>query len=140
MGSSHSKQKDALANKNKMAGPRIWIPLDALQSAAYASLSMTAKALLIDLAAQLRAKFGEVKNNGDLTTALRVLSLRGWKSDKTIRRAAKELEKAMLVVKTRQGHLPNKANLYAVTWLELNESSKLDITKIGFPYKAYLKF
>jgi hypothetical protein len=140
MGTSHSKQTKALANKSKMTGPRIWIPLEVLQCKAYASLSITAKALFIDLAAQLRGKFGEVRNNGDLTTALRVLANRGWKSDKTIRRAAKELENVLLIVKTRQGHLPNKSNLYAVTWLELNENPKFDITKIGFPYKGYLKY
>ncbi|WP_052184959.1 hypothetical protein [Methylotenera sp. N17] len=140
MGSSHSKQTKALGLKDKMSGPRIWLPLDVLFGKAYASLSITAKALLIDLAAQIRSRYGEITNNGDLTTALRVLSKRGWRSDKTIRKAAKELEGALLIVKTRQGHLPNKANLYAVTWLALNESPKFDFTKIGFPYKGYLKF
>lgn len=123
--------------KDKMRGPRIWLPLDVLQGAAYASVSTTAKALLLDLAAQLRAKHGEIYNNGDLTTAMRVLSKRGWKNDKTIRNAAAELEKAHLIVKTRQGHLPNTCNLYAVTWLELNENRKLDITKRGFQFNGY---
>ncbi|MGJ8620070.1 MAG: hypothetical protein ACSHWN_07050 [Methylophilaceae bacterium] len=125
-------------NMDKMKGPRIWFPLDVLQGSAYASVSTTAKALLLDLAAQLRAKHGKIYNNGDLTTAMKVLSKRGWKNDKTIRNAAAELEKAHLIVKTRQGHLPNTCNLYAVTWLELNENRKLDITKRGFPYKAYI--
>ena len=140
MGSSHSKQMSSRIQKNKMIGPRIWIPLDVLQSKAYSSLSITAKALLIDLAGQLRSKFGEIKNNGDLTTALKIMAIRGWKSDKTIRRAAKDLERVDLIVKTRQGQLPNKANLYAVIWLDLNESPKLDITKLGFPYKGYLNY
>lgn len=121
----------------KMKGPRIWLPLDVLQGAAYASLSSTAKALLIDLAAQLRAKNGDIYNNGDLTTAMKVLSKHGWKSDKTVRSAAKQLVKAKLIVLTRQGHLPNVANLYAVTWLPLNESQKIDITSRGFPLMAY---
>lgn len=125
-------------DKFQMKGARIWLPLDVLQGVAYASLSISAKALLLDLAAQLRSKHGQITNNGDLTTALSVLSLRGWKDDKTIRKAARQLEAVILIVKTRQGHLPNKANLFAVTWLPLNESPKLDISAKGFPLNAYL--
>lgn len=125
-------------NKFQMRGPRIWLPLNMLQGAAYASLSMTAKALLVDLAAQLRAQHGDIKNNGDLTTAFSVLSLRGWKDEKTIRKAARQLEAVGLIVKTRQGHRPNKSNLYAVTWLPLNESNKLDISARSFPLNRYL--
>lgn len=119
-------------------GPRIWLPLNVLQGRAYSSLSNSAKALLIDLAAQLRAKHGTIYNNGDLTTAISVLSKRGWKSDKTIRTAAKQLEENNLIVKTRQGRLPNKANLYAVTWLPLNEMDKLDVSARNFPLNGYL--
>lgn len=124
-------------DKFQMKGARIWLPLDVLQGAAYASLSFSAKALLLDLAAQLRAKHGEIINNGDLTTAYSVLCKCGWKDEKTIRGAAKCLEWAGLIVKTRQGHRPNKSNLYAVTWLPLNESNKFDINARGFPLYAY---
>ncbi len=137
MGASYGKQKQANSNKFQLKGARIWLPLDVLQGAAYASVSPTAKGLLLDLAAQLRANHGEIINNGDLTTALAVLSKRGWKNDKTIRNAAKQLENANLIVKTRQGHLPNKANLYAITWLPLNENNKLDITARGFGFNSY---
>lgn len=127
-------------NKSKksdlMIGARIWLPLDMLQGAAYASLSYSAKALLVDLAAQLRGK-GGIINNGDLSTAFKVLCECGWKDEKTIRKAAKELESVGLIVKTRQGHRPNTCNLYAVTWLPLNEMDKLDITAKGFPFNAY---
>lgn len=125
-------------DKFHLKGARIWLPLDVLQGAAYASLSISAKALLLDLSAQLRAKHGDITNNGDLTTALSVLSKRGWKDDKTIRTAAKKLEAAKLIVKTRQGHRPNTANLYAVTWLPLNESPKLDISARSFPLNSYI--
>ncbi len=115
-----------------MQGARIWLPLEAFHGAAYASLSIGAKALLIELATQLRGnkKLGIV-NNGDLTAAFKVLSARGWHTDKTIRKAANELESAELITKTRQGHLPSLCNLYAVTWLPLNEHDKLDITARG---------
>ena len=137
MGASYEKQKKANSNKFQLKGARIWLPLDVLQGEAYASVSPTAKGLLLDLAAQLRANHGDITNNGDLTTALAVLSKRGWKNDKTIRNAAKQLENESLIVKTRQGHLPNKANLYAVTWLPLNENDKLDITARGFGLNSY---
>lgn len=121
-----------------MSGPRIWLPLSVLQGTAFASVSSTAKGLLVCLAGQLRAKHGNIYNNGDLTTAIGLLSKYGWKSDKTIRSAAMQLEQANLIVKTRQGCLPNKANLYAVTWLPLNESKKLEVTAKGFPFNSFL--
>lgn len=130
-------EKAKRLKKFQLKGPRIWLPLDVLQGAAYASLSFSAKALLVDLAAQLRAQYGEIINNGDLTTAFSVLSKRGWKDEKTIRSAAKRLELVKLIIKTRQGQRPNLCNLYAVTWLPLNESSKLDISSRGFQLNAY---
>jgi ribosomal protein L28 len=132
MGIDRAKRPD-----KPMTGPRIWLPLDVLQGDAYASLPLSAKALMLDLAAQLRAKYGEIINNGDLTTAFSVLSKRGWKDAKTIRSAAKKLEHVGLVIKTRQGQRPNLCNLYALTWLPLNESSKLEISARGFPLHAY---
>lgn len=124
------------SKKDFMNGPRIWLPLDMLQGSAYASLSFSAKALLLDLTAQLRGS-GGIKNNGDLATAFTILSKSGWKDEKTIRKAAKELENVSLIIKTRQGYRPNKCNLYAVTWLPLNEMDKLDVTAKGFPLNAY---
>lgn len=137
MGIDRNKRANNKRDKFQLQGARIWLPLEAFHGAAYASLSISAKALLIDLATQLRAKHGDIINNGDLTTALKVLSQRGWKSDKTIRKAANELELAKLIIKTRQGHLPNLCNLYAVTWLPLNEDDKLDITARGHQLNAY---
>lgn len=132
-------ERNRKPDKFKLTSPRIWLPLNVLQGAAYSSLTPTAKALLLDLAAQLRSnKSKGIYNNGDLTTAISVLHKRGWKSDKTIRTAAKQLEAVDLIVKTRQGRLPNKANLYAVTWLPLNEMDKLDISARNFPLNRFL--
>ena len=138
MGLDRNKRAASQSDTFQLQGARIWLPLEAFHGAAYASLSISAKALLIDLATQLRGnKKQGIANNGDLTTAIKVLSARGWKSDKTIRKAASELEKAKLITKTRQGHLPNLCNLYAVTWLPLNENDKLDITARGHQLNAY---
>lgn len=124
-------------DKFQLKGARVWLPLDMLQGVAYTGLSYSARALLIELTGQLRAKHGDIINNGDLTAAFSVLVKRGWQSEKTIRNAAIELEQAHLIVKTRQGQRPNKCNLYALTWLPLNESNKLDITARGYPFNAY---
>ena len=137
MSIDRAKRAASQSGKFQLQGARIWLPLEAFHGAAYASLSISAKALLVDLATQLRGNKKGIVNNGDLTTALKVLSARGWRSDKTIRKAANELEKAKLITKTRQGHLPNLCNLYAVTWLPLNENDKLDITARGHQLNAY---
>lgn len=50
-----------------------------------------------------------------------------------------ELEEAGFICKTRQGARPNKANLYALTWLPLNESPKLDMTAGAYPLHVYRK-
>ena len=93
MGIDRAKGVNSKADAFQMQGARVWLPLDVFHGAAYASLSISAKALLVDLATQLRGskKQGGIVNNGDLTTAFRVLSKLGWKSDKTIRKAANEL-------------------------------------------------
>ena len=139
MGIDRAKRNTSKTDAFQLQGARIWLPLEVFHGAAYASLSMSAKALLVDLATQLRGskKQGGIANNGDLTTAFKVLSKVGWKSDKTIRKAANELEAAKLITKTRQGQLPNLCNLYAVTWLPLNENDKLDITSRGHQLNAY---
>lgn len=137
MGIDRNVRANNKRDKFQLQGARIWLPLEAFHGTAYASLSITAKALLVDLATQLRAKHGEIINNGDLTTAIKILSQRGWKNEKTIRKAANELEVAKLITKTRQGHLPNLCNLYAVTWLPLNEDDKLDISARGHQLNAY---
>ena len=77
MGIDRNKRANNKRAKFQLQGARIWLPLEAFHGAAYASLSMSAKALLIDLATQLRAKHGDITNNGDLTTAIKILSQRG---------------------------------------------------------------
>lgn len=135
---NNRKMQTHESDKWKMTGPRIWIPCKVLQGRAWANLSYSAKALLIDLAGQLRARKGEIYNNGDLTTALKILNEIGWTRRGTVQKAAKELEAVNLICMTRQGRLPNLATLYAVTWLPLNESNKIEISSRGFPFQAYI--
>ena len=66
MGMDSAKHATSKADTFQLQGARIWLPLEAFHGAAYASLSISAKALLIELATQLRGnkKLGIV-NNGD---------------------------------------------------------------------------
>jgi hypothetical protein len=81
----------------------------------YMALSFPAQALINVFIRQYN-KY----NNGDLCNAYNVLKKRGWKSETTVRRATKELIDAGFVVLSRQGGR-NMCNLYALTWLPVNE-------------------
>lgn len=98
------------------------MPVEVLDSPNYCGLSFKARALLFDMGAQYRGN-----NNGDLAAPWSWMEKRGWKSKDTLHRALVELLAAGMIVLTRQGglHCPN---LYAVTWLGIDEcSGKLDV-------------
>lgn len=114
-------------------GPFVAIPLSVLDSAAFREASPHAKALLMDLVAQLRPA-----NNGDLSACWRFMRTRGWKSQTTLLKAKRELIERHLIIETRKGARPNKASLYAVTWRALDDcAGKLDIKAKDFPRGAY---
>lgn len=129
-----SRSKPWKKSKDKRDGGRfITIPLCVLTSKAYISVSVHAKALLLDLAMQYRGD-----NNGDLCAAWKLMKPRGWRSEETLAKAKRELLAAELIVETRKGARPNKASLYAVTWCDLDPcNGKLDITAHAFPRGAY---
>lgn len=97
------------------------LPIAVLNSPAFTSLNFSAKAMLIELVRQLSPG-----NNGFLRASQNMLKPRGWNSQDTITRALKQLEAAELVFKTHQGGRPNRASLYAVTWISLYPSPKFD--------------
>ena len=89
--------------------------------------------LLFDLVAQYRGE-----NNGDLSAAWSQMQARGWKSKETLFKAKSELIALGLIVETRKGARPNKASLYACTWMALDHcGGKLEIKPQGFPRGAY---
>lgn len=115
------------------AGAFVIIPHAVLHSEAYLSLPAFAKTLLIDLALQYRGD-----NNGDLCAAWKLMKKRGWKSEATLHRAKLQLIAGGFIFETRKGARPNKASLYAVTWLALDEcGGKLDVSVKAFPRGAY---
>ena len=97
------------------------VPHRVMKSDNYMSLSHTAARLLWDIAAQ----WGK-DNNGRLLASWAKMSARGWKSADTLHRARTELVKAGFIYQTVQGHRPNKASWYAITWFPLEKLNGYD--------------
>ncbi|MGH8758709.1 MAG: hypothetical protein ACREVW_04245 [Burkholderiales bacterium] len=92
-----------------------------IDSPAYLGLSMHARALLIEIARQLRGD-----NNGMLLCSRAFMASRGWKSSDMLMKAKRELLDAQLIFETVMGHRPNKASWYAVTWMALDKLTGFD--------------
>lgn len=110
------------------------LPHVVLDSKAYLLLSYSARALLVDIARQYNSS-----NNGKLVICDKALKPRGWKSQTTIHKAKEELLKAGFLCMTRQGHKPNKASWFAITWQTLDWTPEMDIERNGFTRSAYQK-
>lgn len=108
-------------DRNRDSGPFVAIPCSVLDSSAYLNLSHPAKALLLEIARQYVRD-----NNGRLLASRAYLKKRGWNSADTISRALKELLEAKLIHQTVQGHRPNKASWFAVTWRALDRLNGYD--------------
>ena len=112
------------------------IPHQVLNSRAYLSLGAYAVKLLIDLFVQYKGY-----NNGDLCLSFSVMQKRGWKSKETLNNAKSELIAAVLIAETRKDMFPNKASLYGVTWLPMDDcNGKLDMPAQSFPRGGYKRF
>jgi hypothetical protein len=102
-------------------GGFVAIPWSVLDAPAYQALSVHARALLVEMARQLRGD-----NNGALLCSRAYMASRGWKSvDMTIK-ARDELIAAKFLYQTVMGHRPNKASWYAVTWQALDRINGFD--------------
>lgn len=111
------------------------LPWSVIDSQAYRALSYPAKALLIELARQYVRD-----NNGRLLASSAYLAKRGWHSRDVITRAKGELIEAKLIYQTVQGHRPNKASWYAMTWYTLDRLSGYDAGAVeGFRRGMYQK-
>ena len=120
--------------KTKILGSFLAMPIALLNCPSYRDLSHKAKALLMDIGSQYNGK-----NNGDLCTAWKIMSARGWKSEQTLQAAKKELLEAGFISETRKGRRPNVCSLYGITWRPLNPSDKFDIKPFAFPVGAWDK-
>lgn len=118
--------------KRTLAGGFLAIPKAVLYSPKFRLLSGTAVKLLLDIGSQYNGK-----NNGDLSAAWKIMSLKGWRSEATLQRGKKELLDAGFIDETRKGCLPNKCSLYGLTFHALNPDPKLDVGVNGFAFGAW---
>ena len=90
------------------------VPTAVLLSAAYRSLPMRAKALLLDLGAQYTGF-----NNGHQSAAFRLMKPQGWTSKQTLQAALQDLFRKGLIELTRQGGR-NRCSLVGFTWMPID--------------------
>ena len=112
-GRGNTKRRKASADRD--GSSFIALPHVVVDCAAYRELSWPARALLLELARQVRPGM-----NGRLLATSRELGPRGFKSHDTIGRALSELQRAGFVYNTCRGGRPARASLYALTWLGLD--------------------
>lgn len=116
--SRYSRQR---VDTDRIEGGYIALPHDVVTSLAYTSLSYPAKAMLLELALQYRPN-----RNGRLIATYKYLKPRGFTSCAVINRCVRELLDHKLIHLTVQGHRPNKASWYALTWYWLYPNIKFD--------------
>jgi hypothetical protein len=102
------------------------------QSKEYSELSPPAVKLLVDLYCQYRGG-----NNGDLCATLSVMRKVSWNSNDQLQKALTELLATGWLVIARQGgrRMPT---LYALTFLAINNTGKLDCHVKASPNKLHL--
>jgi hypothetical protein len=113
-------------------GGFIALPWQVVDSIAYQSLSVHAKALLIEIARQFCGH-----NNGALLCSRAYMQPRGWKSVDMLTKAKRELIGAELIFETVKGARPNKASWYALTWQALDKLHGYDSGVGAFERGAY---
>lgn len=91
-----------------------------IDSPAYASLSFSARALLLLITRQLSKD-----NNGHLQATYSYIHRFGFNSEHTISRCIKELIAHGMIYRTRSGGYQQGAAQYAVTWLSITNKDGL---------------
>jgi hypothetical protein len=105
-----------------------------LDSPAYQSLSMHARALLLEIARQYVRD-----NNGRLLCSRAYMASRGWKSADMLTKAKRELLDGGFIHETVKGHRPHRASWYAITWQSLDVHPDFDQgAASAFKRSAYL--
>ena len=113
---ANGRNKARKGDSGRDSGGFVALPWSVLDSAAYARLSMHARALLLEVARQFVRD-----NNGRLLLSRAYLEPRGWKSVDMLTKAKRELLEGGFIFQTVMGHRPNKASWYAVTWQTLDK-------------------
>ena len=99
----------------------------------FISLSAYAKALLFAFFPQLRFDKDGIANNGDLCATWSEVQRYGWRSKDTLAKALRELERAEVLIRTRQGDR-HRCSLFAISWLPINDCRTKDgLRKLDVP-------
>ncbi len=115
--------------------PHIQLMKFVLASEEFGQLSGNAVKLLLELHRHYNGF-----NNGDLCATWTQLKARGWKSPGTLSRSIHELIEAGFIVLSRISYLRSKPNLYALTYLAIDEcNGKLDINSTHTPEYSWKK-
>lgn len=117
----------------KPDGPFGALPYSVMDSKAYIGASDHAKSLLNALIRQLNGR-----NNGHLHLANSWLKPKGWPSASRNQKSRDELIERSLIIQTRQGGLNAGGNLFAVTWLAIDNFVGLDVTAQTYHKGGYL--
>ena len=113
---SNGRNKGSKGDSGRDSGGFIALPWSVMDCPAYGRLSMHARALLLEVARQFVRD-----NNGRLLLSRAYMATRGWKSMDMLNKCKAELLEAGFIFQTVQGHRPNKASWYAVTWRALDK-------------------
>jgi hypothetical protein len=119
---ANGRMKGSKGDAGRDSGGFVALPWSVLDCPAYACLSHPARALLLEFARQFVRD-----NNGRMLASAAYLGKRGWQSSDVITRAKRELLAAGFIFETVQGHRPNKASWYAVTWRALDKLTGYDV-------------
>lgn len=132
---ANGRNPGRVLDKGRDPGGFVALPWSVLDSSAYLSLSVHAKALLLEVARQYHRD-----DNGRMLLSRAYLAKRGWKSSDMIMKAKRELLAAGLIFETAKGARPNKASWYAVTWRMLDKIYGFDPGAVrAFERSAYRK-
>ena len=132
---ANGRNRGKKGDSGRDGGSFIALPWSVLDCPAYARLSMHARALLLEVARQYVRD-----NNGRLLLSRAYMETRGWKSADMLTKAKRELLGGGFIHQTVQGHRPNKASWYAVTWYPLDRHSGYDVGAMEtFERSAYRK-
>lgn len=130
--------KNINSKGRRRAGKFTALPEEVLRTRKYSRLSSHAVKLLVDLARQYNGF-----NNGDLCAAFSMMKESGWRSKGTLSEAARALESAGFIERTRTGGRNAGPHLWALTWEPIDECidkigrCKLDVKPTQLPSRLY---
>lgn len=133
MANDRARRGAVTERSKKQVEPFIQIPSGVLDSAAYADLSYSARAVLIEI-----LYFYRGNNNGSIFLASSILNKRGIKKN-TFTKALKELIAHGFIYQTRRGgSVSGVCSLFAITWKRINKAEGQFLSQ--FVSNAYLSW